>query len=106
MTTAKHSAAIINQFLSYLQFEKRYSSHTLIAYEEDLRQFLTYLHEQFNMQEPALTDIAPAFIRSWLASLKEAKNSAKTINRKISSLKSFFKYHSETRHIYFRAYRK
>ena len=67
-----------------------------MAYEEDLQQFFTFLHEQFNMQEPALAEIAPSFIRSWLASLKEAKNSAKTINRKISSLKSFFKYHLRT----------
>src|SRR5689334_24297550 len=84
---------IIQSFLSYLQFEKRYSSHTILAYEEDLQQFFTFLNGQFNMPEPALAEIAPAFIRSWLASLKEAKNSAKTINRKISSLKSFFKYH-------------
>jgi len=90
------SYPIIQSFLSYLQFEKRYSSHTILAYEEDLQQFFTYLHEQFNMPEPALAEIAPAFIRSWLASLKEAKNSAKTINRKISSLKSFFKYHMRT----------
>ncbi|OQP61990.1 integrase [Niastella vici] len=87
------SYPIIQSFLSYLQFEKRYSSHTILAYEEDLQQFFTFLREQFNMPEPALPEIAPAFIRSWLASLKEAKNSAKTINRKISSLKSFFKYH-------------
>ena len=90
------SYPIIQSFLSYLQFEKRYSSHTILAYEEDLQQFFTYLCEQFNMPEPALAEIAPAFIRSWLASLKEAKNSAKTINRKISSLKSFFKYHMRT----------
>jgi integrase/recombinase XerC len=96
MSTAPYNIAVINNFLSYLQFEKRYSSHTIMAYEEDLQQFFTYLHEQFNMSGPALTEIAPSFIRSWLASLKEAKNSAKTINRKISSLKSFFKYHLRT----------
>ncbi len=83
-------------FLSYLQFEKRYSSHTITAYEEDLQQFFTYLQKQFDMPEPALKEIGPSFVRSWLASLKEAKNSAKTINRKISSLKSFFKYHLRT----------
>ncbi len=83
-------------FLSYLQFEKRYSSHTITAYEEDLEQFFTYLQQQFRMQEPALKEIKSSFVRSWLASLKEAKNSAKTINRKISSLKSFFKYHLRT----------
>jgi integrase/recombinase XerC len=67
-----------------------------MAYEEDLQQFFTFLHEQFNMQEPALGEISASFIRSWLASLKENKNSAKTINRKISSLKSFFKYQLRT----------
>jgi integrase/recombinase XerC len=90
------SSQPVTSFLSYLQFEKRYSSHTILAYEEDLQQFFTYLHEQFSMPEPALAEISASFIRSWLASLKEAKNSAKTINRKISSLKSFFKYHLRT----------
>lgn len=86
----------VNDFLDYLKYEKRYSFHTIVAYEEDLLQLFTYLNEQFNMPEPALTEITSSFIRSWLASLKEAKNSAKTINRKISSLKSFFKYHLRT----------
>src|SRR5688572_8074487 len=96
MTSSQHNEATVNNFLNYLKFEKRYSSHTIVAYEEDLQQLFTYLRDQFNMREPALGEIAPAFIRSWLASLKEAKNSAKTINRKISSLKSFFKYHLRT----------
>lgn len=89
-------SSAVQSFLNYLKFEKRYSSHTIVAYEEDLQQLFTFLREQFNMPEPALGEIGPAFIRSWLASLKEAKNSAKTINRKISSLKSFFKYHLRT----------
>lgn len=86
----------VNDFLDYLKYEKRYSSHTIVAYEEDLQQLFTYLNEKFDMAEPALTEITSSLIRSWLASLKEAKNSAKTINRKISSLKSFFKYHLRT----------
>src|SRR5688572_12027547 len=86
----------LTAFIQYLKYEKRYSFHTITAYEEDLSQFFTYLHEQFSMPDPVLAEIAPSFIRSWLASLKEAKNSAKTINRKISSLKSFFKYHLRT----------
>ena len=96
MASFEFNLVVVNHFLEYLKFEKRYSEHTIIAYEEDLRQFFTYLQEQFGMQEPALKEIAPSFIRSWLASLKEAKNTAKTINRKISSLKSFFKYHLRT----------
>lgn len=87
---------IVQPFLDYLKFEKRYSPHTLLAYEEDLQQFFTYLAEQFNMPDPSLAEISASFIRSWLASLKEQKNSARTINRKISSLKSFFKYQLRT----------
>jgi len=83
-------------FIQYLKFEKRYSPHTIRSYQDDLVQFFTWLQKQFNMTEPALAEIAPAFVRSWLASLKENKNTAKTINRKISSLKSFFKYHLRT----------
>ncbi|AEW01185.1 integrase [Niastella koreensis] len=92
MASEQHNEVTVNNFLNYLRFEKRYSSHTIIAYQEDLQQFFTYLREQFSMPEPALAEIAPSFVRSWLASLKENKNSAKTIKRKISALKSFFKY--------------
>jgi integrase/recombinase XerC len=96
MASPEHNEVTVNNFLNYLRFEKRYSFHTILAYEEDLQQLFTYLREQFNMHGPALSEISSSFIRSWLASLKENKNSAKTINRKISSLKSFFKYHLRT----------
>lgn len=96
MASFEFNLVTVNHFLDYLKFEKRYSEHTIIAYKEDLHQFFSYLQEQFGIQDPTLKEIAPSFIRSWLASLKEAKNSAKTINRKISSLKSFFKYHLRT----------
>lgn len=94
MQQLTHSA--IQPFLNYLKFEKRYSPHTINSYQDDLEQFFTYLHEQFSMQEQALTEISASFIRSWLASLKEKKNTSKTINRKISSLKSFFKFYLRT----------
>lgn len=96
MASPQHNEVTVNNFLNYLRFEKRYSAHTILAYEEDLQQLFTYLREQFDMQGPALSEISSSFIRSWLASLRENKNSAKTINRKISSLKSFFKYHLRT----------
>lgn len=91
-----HQYSYVQRFIDYLKFEKRYSVHTIIAYQEDLHQFFTYLNDQLAMPEPALTDISTSFIRSWLAGLKEAKNTSKTINRKISSLRSFFKYHLRT----------
>ncbi|WP_315816830.1 site-specific integrase [Paraflavitalea speifideaquila] len=53
-----------------------------------------FLANEMGMVNPVLSEISAAFIRSWLVDLKEKKkNSAKSINRKISSLKSFFKYH-------------
>ncbi len=80
----------IQSFLNYLQFEKRYSLHTLEAYRNDLEQFFSFLIDQFDA--PAIPSILATFIRTWLASLKSEEISAKTINRKASSLKSFFKY--------------
>lgn len=80
----------IQSFLDYLQFEKRYSQHTLISYQHDLEQFFAYLTSQFDA--PAISAISAGLVRSWLAELKGDENSSKTINRKISSLKSFFKF--------------
>ena len=82
---------VIQPFLDYLKFEKRYSPHTLSSYENDIRAFSAYLHENFGTVY--LQDINSGMIRSWLASLKEDQISSKSINRKISSLRSFFKYH-------------
>lgn len=84
------SQAYIHTFLDYLKYQKRYSRHTVISYENDLNSFSAFTLAQFGMGE--LNEIKPAFIRTWLASLKESGISSKTINRKISALKSFFKF--------------
>jgi integrase/recombinase XerC len=84
----------IHSFLDYLQFEKRYSAHTIISYNNDLGSFFNYLELQFGPVK--LKEINHNYIRSWLAALKEKGISSKSINRKISSLKSFFKYHLRT----------
>lgn len=84
----------LQAFLDYLLFEKRYSKHTLLSYQNDLEQFFAYLTSQFDA--PAIEQITAMYVRSWLAELKEEKISSKTINRKISSLKSFFKYQLKT----------
>ncbi len=81
----------IQSFIDYLKYQKRYSQHTIISYQNDLAGFFDYLQVQFS--ETALQGIKSTFVRSWLASLKERGISSKTINRKISTLKSFFKYH-------------
>ena len=77
-------------FLNYLRFEKRYSAHTLSSYQSDLAFFLGYAQNAFETQNPQ--EVSSAMIRSWLASMKEKGDSARSINRRISTLKSFFRY--------------
>jgi integrase/recombinase XerC len=84
----------VQAFLDYLKFEKRYSSNTIQAYQDDLAQFFEFLG--INYGNMLLPEISSGLVRSWLASLKEHKISSKTINRKISALKSFFKYSART----------
>lgn len=80
----------ISEFVQYLTFQKRYSSHTVRAYETDLLSFQKYLNTEYETTEFRL--ITTSMVRSWLAHLKEQNESSVTVNRKISSLKSFFKY--------------
>lgn len=80
----------IQEFLNYLSFQKRYSQHTIISYKNDLSAFFDFIIVQYNYI--SLGEISPSIVRSWLASVKENNASSKTINRKISTLKSFFKY--------------
>jgi integrase/recombinase XerC len=87
ITTPK---AALQQFIDYLKFQKRYSQHTIISYQTDLVAFFNFIELTFG--NTPLPDIRVTYVRTWLASLKEQGIEAKTINRKISSLKSFFKY--------------
>ncbi|MBC7589200.1 MAG: tyrosine-type recombinase/integrase [Chitinophagaceae bacterium] len=81
----------VQSFINYLKFEKRYSQHTIISYQTDLEQFTIYLISQFDAVP--INKINASMVRSWLAELKgEEKIAAKSINRKISTLKSFFKF--------------
>jgi len=77
-------------FLHYLQFQKRYSQHTILSYQNDLANFFGFIETQYGLS--SLTQIKTVFVRSWLAGLKEKKMESRSINRKISTLKSFFKY--------------
>ncbi|HZH66245.1 MAG TPA: tyrosine-type recombinase/integrase [Flavisolibacter sp.] len=84
----------LQPFFDYLRFEKRYSQHTVISYHTDLVAFFDFVIMQFG--ETPLQQLSHTYIRSWLASLKDEGLSAKSINRKISTLKSFFKYQIKT----------
>lgn len=88
MPQTQHPA--IQYFLDYIRFEKRYSSHTVISYTNDLEGFFRYMATQYEVADPAA--VQSAFVRSWLAYLREQGMGAVTLNRKISTLKSFFKY--------------
>lgn len=86
-----HEPYPLQEFLDYLSFQKRYSPHTLLSYENDLNNFFDFLRIEFETTE--IKDISSVMVRSWLADLKEKKFTSRTINRKISTLKSFFKFH-------------
>jgi len=81
---------MVESFLKYIQFEKRYSRHTLTSYKNDLDQFSAYLSQVYQLDSPAEANYG--IIRSWLISLMDDDLSAKTINRKIASLRSYFKF--------------
>ncbi|WP_300601188.1 tyrosine-type recombinase/integrase [Niabella sp.] len=81
----------IEPFVNYLKFEKRYSRHTIAAYTTDLQEFSDFMETLYD--NTPLRDISYTYIRSWLARLMEQGITPRSINRKISTLKSFFKYH-------------
>ena len=79
-----------SSFINYLQFEKRYSPHTLKAYQTDLDQFFIYIKAQYQMDNAL--EVEHFHIRSWIVSLMEFEITPKSINRKIASLNSYFKF--------------
>ncbi|MEE2953968.1 MAG: site-specific tyrosine recombinase/integron integrase [Bacteroidota bacterium] len=78
------------QFIQFLSSEKRFSSHTIRSYSTDINQFLSFLEEEFQISN--VKEISFQFIRSWIAFLLEKGISAKSVNRKISTLKSYFRF--------------
>ena len=82
---------MLQSFLDYLKYEKRYSLHTCIAYEGDITSFADYLETHYGAS--SWKEVGHSHIRSWLAQLKNEGISSRSINRKISSLKTFYKYH-------------
>jgi len=84
------TAHIVQEYLDYLTFQKSYSSNTITAYNNDIYQFIQFQSEHFQVASPleSQTD----YIRSWVVSMVDSGVKATSINRKISTLKSFFKY--------------
>jgi integrase/recombinase XerC len=79
-----------DRFLDYITFEKRYSQHTIDAYRSDLEQFFDFVTAQYNISD--INKVDHQVVRSWVVSLMENKNTARTVNRKITTLKSYFKF--------------
>lgn len=80
----------LEKFVAYLRYEKRMSEHTIVAYKNDLNQFNQYLNAQYD--QLALEDIKHAHLRSWLVDLKTSDHKERSIQRKVSSIKAFYKF--------------
>lgn len=81
-------------FFDYLRFEKRYSPHTLLSYQTDLRQFADYLQVEYELAEPAQAD--HTLVRSWVVTLMQQELDPRTVNRKIACLRSYYKFLLQT----------
>lgn len=88
---------LIESFLEYLALEKKYSKHTIISYKNDLENFLNFIKETY--EEESIQKIHYVQIRSWIVLLVSKNISNRSINRKMSSLKSFYKFLIKTKQI-------
>jgi integrase/recombinase XerC len=80
----------VNQFIRYLQTERRSSVHTVLAYQKDIQSFSAFLKEQFELDNPK--DASMEMVRSWIVDLMDKKLAPGSVNRKISSLKAYYNY--------------
>jgi len=87
----------IHSFLEYISYEKKYSLHTVKAYEDDVNSFQTFCIEKFD--DGNLLSVNYSQIRSWIVLLVEDGISNRSVNRKISSLKAFYKFLLKTAQI-------
>ena len=81
---------IINKFVDYISYEKRMSEHTVVAYRTDIESFSEYICENYGLCD--LTEVRSMQIRSWMAEQIDGGQTKTTVNRKLSSLKTFYKF--------------
>lgn len=81
---------MISLFIKYLQYEKNNSFHTVVAYKEDILQFQNFVNQQVGICD--FSKIDSSLVRQWMISLKKEKYTETSINRKMSSLRSFYKF--------------
>jgi integrase/recombinase XerC len=81
---------MIDQFIQYISSEKRLSQHTVLAYSRDLAQFESYLIDNYPDSSASMAKFSD--IRQWVVQLADSEMDSKTVNRKIATLRSFYKY--------------
>ncbi len=81
---------LTNEFISYLQAEKRFSALTVEAYQRDMAQFAGYLKAEYELED--LTQVEKPMVKSYIVRMKEKGLVNRSINRKISTLRTFYKY--------------
>ena len=84
-------------FIEYLSLEKKYSPHTVTAYKKDLKSFLEFASAEFEYTE--IATVHYSIIRSWIIALVNNGVSNRSVNRKISSLKTYYKFLLKTKQI-------
>jgi len=87
----------IDAFINYIQYEKRYSDNTVKSYKRDLLQFKDYLTQYYELEN--IVQAHHTHIRSWIVHMSQNGIVSKSIHRKMSSLRSFFKYCKKRNHI-------
>jgi len=85
----------INSFLNYLKYERKYSKHTITAYENDLVTFKSFYKKEYNCNN--IDQVNYSEIRTWIVYLVNSGVSNRSINRKVSSLKSFYRFLQKTK---------
>lgn len=80
----------VDKFISYLETEKRFSALTITAYQSDMEQFVDYIKTQYNTDDP--TQAETLVVKSYLVHLKERGLANRSINRKLTTLRTFYKY--------------
>lgn len=81
---------VVERFLEHIEYEKRYSKNTVIAYRKDLEQYQQFLLSHYDLENTG--DARHEMIRSWMVYLMESGITTRSINRKVTCLKSFYKY--------------
>ena len=80
----------LSEFISYLTLEKKYSAHTVKAYQNDILEFKNFCGSNYEIED--IDTVEYVLIRHWIVELSEKQIDNRTINRKISSLKAYFKF--------------